>query len=230
MKRFFLKEYGSWTVFLLSFFGGWAFLQRPVPEEAILGSLSLAILMNSKVALQGWVRTKETDSGWAFLLQITVAFFLMLPVVMVMPYVGFIYFLIPALVLLLVIFRKDHRLYGELIGFAYLCLPGAMVLVMAGEPSHWRVFLFLWAFYSVSVFKVRFFMRKAPLWRGLTIISPFLTSALMVSLGFSSLYGLLHLENTLYGLGLRKKSLAYVGWTELLKSVVFTAVLWFSVR
>ena len=228
MKRFFLKEYGSWTVFVLSLIGGWAFIKSPLSEDVLLVTLCLAILMNSKVALQGWIKRKDRLFQVAFFIEAGIAGLTILPVLPEMPHQVFFYLPVVILVFILTILGHDHKLYGELLGFAYLCLPGATIVSFSGDTEHWRVYLFLWTFYSLSVFKVRFFMRKRLLWRVMTMLSPVFAGAVIVLLGISPLYGLIRLEDTLYALGLKRKGLAYVGWTELFKALVFTCALWFT--
>lgn len=222
-----MKEYGSWSVFFMSFLGGWAHLRSSISAESIIITLSLAILMNSKVALQGWIRRHQTDAKLVFILQVALATILLLIVLIYIPFIGFFYFIVPIVVLILVILRKDHTVLGELIGFGYLCLPAPMILVLSGSALHWKIYFFLWAFYGVSVFKVRYFMRKTALWRTLTFFSPAISAAIIALIGLNPLYAILHIESSLYALGIKRKGLAYVGWTELIKAVLFTSSLWF---
>jgi hypothetical protein len=224
MKKFLLKEYGSWTVMLLSYSVGLDYSAGwPVIFAGLLGA---GLLINSKQALTLWFRQRNrSDALGALVVQVTGGALILIiaggpGLFRLLPW-G----LIPLFYLVSLISAGEHRIYTEILGFATLTLSVVLgQFLTAGEVSP-ILYLGVATFFIAGVFKVRVHLRKGKKER---IMMVSYLSCLLFVYAFSglSLAPLTPLiENLLHAIGLYRQKLRTVGWMEVLKGVVFVILI-----
>lgn len=144
MKRYILKEYGSWGVMVISYLAG-IFAGGVFNLKAILSLLAISMFINSKQAFTLWIRRVDPKkSAIIFSAQIAIASLTIIgilgeAVVKLLPYA-----LIPAAYIMLLYFAGEHAIMTEMCGFAVLTLSSLTakfvisVWLTTGCTSLWR--------------------------------------------------------------------------------------------
>ncbi len=224
MKKFLLKEYGSWTVMLLSYGAGLDFSASwPVILAGLLGT---GLLINSKQALTLWLRQrKRGDALIALAVQVCGGALILVLAGGPGIFRLFPWGLIPFFYLVSLISAGEHRIYTEILGFATLTLSVVLGQFLTSGEVSTVLYLAVSTFFIAGVFKVRVHMRKGKKER---IMMVSYLGCLLFVYAFSglSLIPLLPLtENLLHALGLYRQKLRTVGWMEVLKGVVFVILI-----
>ncbi len=232
-----VKEYGSWAVFIFSCAAGiiTGYLTKPwltgreFSVEILLTVLGLAFLINSKNPLTLFLRAREQKKEHL----LWFIFFSLTGVILLAPFLregikNFLFFspLIISYIILL-LRGKEHLLITELNGFALLTLAAPIShFVITGEMSI-RLFLCVYIFFAAGVFKVRTRLKKNLTYRVLMILYCAVSLGLFYLLNISPFILLPLIENIISVIWMKEEKLRTTGNTELIKGVVFTALLAF---
>jgi hypothetical protein len=246
MKIPIVKEHGSWAVFIFSCAAGiiTGLLTRPwltgrdFSIAVLLTILGLVFLINSKNPLTVILRSKgrryESNGSYQnkehlfwFVLFNLIGFILLIPF-LIGRIKTFLFFSPLILSYIILLFRgKEHHLIAELNAFALLTLSAPIVyFVITGEIS-FRLYLAVFIFFAAGVLKVRARIRKTLTYRWLMVLYCVASLALFAYLGISAVVLLPLFENIISVLRMREEKLRTTGNIELIKGVVFTALLGF---
>ncbi len=231
----FVKEWGSWVVFVSSWIAalitGLAIRPWLTGREFILNTfltiLGLTLLINSKNPLVAVIRTKgENVEQLKWLL-----FFVIAGTSLLIPFIAdglgkflIFSFLILSYMLMLSI-GKEHHVLAELNGFALITLPAPIIYyVVTGEMSI-KLYVAVFMFFAAGVFKVKVRIRKTAdyrLFMGLyvsivTIVYYFYKIPIILLVPL--------LENIISILWMREEALKTTGYIELTKGIMFLVLL-----
>jgi hypothetical protein len=157
----------------------------------------------------------------AFVLQVSVATMLLLPVLgkdlaLLIPYA-----FVPVVYLISLKFLGEHSLITEISGFVLLSLSALIAKLTASGAIDPVLFITVAIFFTAGVFKVRVQFAKGMLQRILMVIY----------VGFAiAVYWLMHtpvvillplIDNLVFSITLYKLKLRCTGWLEVLKGVAF---------
>lgn len=220
MKRFLLKEYGSWSVMIFSFITG-TLISKAFTISSFLSLLSLLIFINSKQAFTLWVRRKDKGGFYVFSGQIIVATFLIFTAfsseaLRLIPFA-----IIPLGYTACLYLIGEHALITELIGFAVLTLSSLIARFAAKGIIDLSLYIAIALFFMAGVLKVRVQLKRNSTERiamALYLIIV-LTIYSLIKIPVITLLPLI--ENLIFSLTLYKVRLATTGWIEVVKSILF---------
>lgn len=230
MKRYVLKEYGSWGVMLLAFAAGPVVAGR-FSIRACAALLALALFINSKQALTVWMRSAAAER-WipltVFLVHMVLAATVMSKVAennipQLLPYAG-----IPLAYLLCLKLLGEHALTTEVLGFVLLSLSSLIGKFAVSGDIDPRLFLAVAVFFTAGVFKVRIQFRKEMRYRVMMIAYLAGSAVLYITFGLPLLLLIPLIDNVLFALILYRVGLSTTGWLEVVKGLVFLVLLAFS--
>ncbi len=224
MREYILKEYGSWSVLLISFLIGLG-VSREFSWAEVPLLLSLGILINAKQPFTRWRRAKAGKTAlWIFLVHIAVAAAILLVlygsgITMLLPLLVF-----PAAYLLANAFAGEHAVVTELLGFALLSLAGVLAKHLMTGGLDVPLFTGLVMYFCAGVFKVRTLLRRRAIDRVLTAL--WLVLAFFAYRGMHLPYLLLLplADNLLVALSPYRVKLKTTGWIEVGKGILFLAL------
>jgi len=229
MKRYILKEYGSWGVMLMAFAAGPAVSGR-FSMKALAALLALALFINAKQAFTVWMRSAAAEKAMpltVFLGQGILATALLTAVAgqgitQLIPYAG-----IPFAYLLCLKLLGEHALPTEVLGFVLLSLSSLIGRFAVSGVIDPRLFLAVAVFFTAGVFKVRIQFRKEARYRMLMIA--YLAGSIVIYLTFDlPLLLLVPLaDNFLFALIRYRAALSTTGWLEVSKGLAFLVLLAF---
>ncbi len=220
-QKYFLKEYGSWSVLLVSYLTG-LIVSRGFSWQAISLFLALGLMINSKQAFMAWTRTKEGSvSLTVFLGQIVLAAAILLAlfrtdVARLIPLILF-----PAAYLISNRVAGEHHIVTEILGFTLISLAAVLAKFLVTGGVDVRLFVAVAVYFTAGVFKVKTLLLRRKRDRILTVV--WIVFAIVVYYGFHipRLILLPLVDNFLAAIILYKIRLKTLGWTEVLKSIVF---------
>lgn len=220
-KDYFLKEYGSWSVLIISYIIGLA-VSRGFTFKAVPLFLALGLLINSKQAFTKWIRRRgDRQAFLVFLAQIALAAFILIAlfgsdIPRLLPLLVF-----PAAYLLLNRFAGEHFVLTEVLGFALISLAAVLAKFAVTGGVDVRLFVAVALYFTSGVFKVKTLLRKRILDRIFTAL--YVLFAVFVYRGFHiPVIILLPLaDNLLVAAAPYKLKLKTVGWIEVAKSLLF---------
>ncbi|GAB4405845.1 MAG: hypothetical protein OHK0032_00550 [Thermodesulfovibrionales bacterium] len=225
MRRYILKEYGSWGVMVISYLAG-VFAGGVFNLKALLSLLAISLFINSKQAFTFWIRHIDSvKSSAVFMIQIISASFIMVGISGEAVFKLLPYALIPAIYILLLYFAGEHAIMTEICGFALLTLSSLMAkFVTTGAIDH-RLYIAVAVFFTASVFKVKLQLKKEfpqrvsmILYVAFAIFTYYLIRVQVVML-------LPLIDNVIFSLTLYKLKLKATGWLEVLKGTAFLALI-----
>jgi len=229
MKRYILKEYGSWGVMLMAFAAGPAVSGR-FSMKALAALLALALFINAKQAFTVWMRSAAAEKAMPlaiFLGQGVLATALVTAVAgqsitQIIPYAG-----IPFAYLLCLKLLGEHALPTEVLGFVLLSLSSLIGRFAVSGVIDPRLYLAVAVFFTAGVFKVRIQFRKEARYRILMIA--YLAGSIVIYLTFDlPLLLLVPLaDNFLFALIRYRAALSTTGWLEVSKGLAFLVLLAF---
>ncbi len=220
-KGYFLKEYGSWSVLVVSFLAG-IFVSREFKWAEFPLLLALALLINSKQAYMKWLRGKDDRTPLiVFLGHIIAAAAVLLAIfrsdiVMLLPLLVF-----PAAYLLSNKLFGEHFLVTELLGFVLLSLAGVLAKYLLTGGLDVRLFLGLAMYFTAGVFKIKSLVLKKTADRVLTVLYAFFAAYVYHRMYIPFVILLPVAENIVAAVTLYKVKLRITGLIELAKSLVF---------
>lgn len=229
MKKYLLKEYGSWGVMTLAFLGGiWG--GGGFRTQHILVFLAISLAINAKQAFTVWMRSADAAKKRAlaiFLLQAVTAAVIFVAVfgrglVSLLPYA-----IIPIVYLILLKFRGEHSLITEISGFCLLTLAALVAQVVSSGTPDIRLYIVVALFYVAGVLKVRIQFQKKMIHRVIMIGYVAVVFLVYWMLGISALLLLPLLDNVFFAVTLYKTKLSFTGWLEVTKGIVFIVLLAF---
>lgn len=186
--------------------------------------IAIALYINSKQAFVHWMRRRQEDTARSlavFMVQISVATMMLLPVmgsglVLLIPYV-----LVPLAYLLCLKFLGEHSILTEISGFVLLSLSALVAKLTTTGMIDPALFTAVAVFFTAGVFKVRVQFTKGMLQRVLMVI--YIAFAIAAyRLTHAPLLALLPLiDNLVFSITLYRVKLSVTGWLEVLKGVIF---------
>ncbi|MFN3395323.1 MAG: YwiC-like family protein [Thermodesulfovibrionales bacterium] len=220
MRRFLLKEYGSWSVMILSFITG-ILISRAFTLNSFLSLLSLSLFINSKQAFTIWFRQKNIKALYIFFCQIIVATLLILfafpsGTLRLLPFA-----IIPLIYIISLYFIGEHALVSELAGFAVLTLSSLIARFSVSGTIDLPLYIATALFFMSGVLKVRIQLKKKLIDRVAMIL--YLVSAAIIysSINIPVIILLPLIDNLIFSMTLYRVRLAVTGWIEVAKSILF---------
>ncbi len=233
----FVKEWGSWVVFVSSWIAALitGLSMRPwlTGREFILNTFlcisGLTLLINSKNPLVSVVRTKGGDREqlkWLFFFGLT-GTALLIPFMVTGPGRFLLFSLLILSYLLMLSSGKEHHILAELNGFALITLPAPIVyFVITGEMSL-KLYIAVFMFFAAGVFKVKVRIKKTAAYRLFMGLYVFIVAIVFSFLEIPLVLIIPLIENIITVLWLREERLKTTGYIELTKGVLFLMLLGF---
>ncbi|HDH34349.1 MAG TPA: hypothetical protein ENG88_02715, partial [Nitrospirae bacterium] len=227
----FVKEWGSWAVFIYSCSTGLVagLLTQPwlngngFSINTLATILGLTFLVNSKAPLTSFLRAGENRKehlGWLLFFGLT-GLALLIPFLIDGPLILLISFLLVAIYLIFVSSGKEHYLLAELNGFALLTLSAPIVyFVITGDVS-WKLYAAVLTFFSAGVLKVRVRLKKTVPYRILMVLYCAAAPFFFYCVNIPVILLLPLSENIISVILMREERLRTTGNIELIKGAVF---------
>ncbi|MBZ0155547.1 MAG: hypothetical protein K8I29_04940 [Alphaproteobacteria bacterium] len=223
MREYRLKEYGSWSVLVLSYAAGLA-VSGSVTVASLAPLLALSLCINAKQAFVLWIRRSgpaPARAGGAFLLQILAATLILLVIfgsslLRLLPYA-----FVPLLYLLLLKGAGEHALVTEIAGFALLALSALIARFAASGVVDPALFAAVALFFAAGVFKVRVHLRRGLSERILMGLYVLFCLAVYSVMSTPVIILLPLFDNLLFAALLYRVRLKTLGWIEVLKGMLF---------
>jgi hypothetical protein len=197
MKVPFVKEWGSWVVFISSCLAAFVAGFKTRPWETI-------------------------TEHWLWLL-----FFSLVGLILMLPFLlagikefSVFSFLIISYIIILSLGR-EHHIIAELNGFALLTLSAPIVyFVISGEMSL-RLYIAVMLFFAAGVFKVRVRLKKNLFYRRVMVIYCAAVLLVFYLLAIPVILLLPLIENIISVILMREERLRITGYTEMVKGIAF---------
>jgi hypothetical protein len=227
LKDFILKEYGSWSVLILSYLAGLLVNKDITPEfTEVLLFLSLSLFMNSKQSFTRWMRNASSKiSLFVFILQIAIASLILILIfrealIKLLPLVS-----IPIAYLILLKYFGEHLIITEITGFIVLTLSALISKFAVTGILDYRLYICITLFFTAGIFKVRVFLKKRAFERVLMVLYVALSIAVFSLLKVPIIILLPLIDNLIFSATLYKVKLKTTGWIEVSKGIVFLILL-----
>lgn len=226
MKSYILKEYGSWSVLIMSYAAGLIMVRHQGAEAIhILPLLPLALIMNSKQAFSRWIKNRSIPFPLIiFIAQIVIAAAVLFLIFRTDLFKLFPMLSVPLLYLMLYVFKGEHFVGTEITGFAILTLAAPVAVFTVTGAAGWSSWLTPFLFFTAGVFKVRIFLKKRTVDRIAMVLYVLLSAAVFLSAGIPVILLFPLVENLYFAAFAPKVKLSTVGWTEVLKGITFLAL------
>lgn len=225
MKRYILKEYGSWFVISISFLTG-VLVAGEFAPVTVPAFAALCLFINSKQAFTRWMRSTgpEARTHLTVLMgEITVAGLVILLLIVpagvlnaFLPYAA-----IPLVYLVLLRFAGEHNLLTEIAGFSLLCLSALIGKFAASGEIDPRLYLAVAIFFTAGVFKMRIQFRKKFFYRLLMVVYIAFAVVLYRAASFPAIALFPLVDNLVFAATLYKVKVRTTGWIEVAKGVLF---------
>ncbi len=221
VKGYFLKEYGSWSVLIISFLIGLA-VSRAFSWAVIPLFLSLGLMINSKQAFTKWLRKRDDRTPLlVFLCHLVLAALILIlifrgDIIMLLPLL-----IVPAAYLAVNRLAGEHFLVTELLGFTLLSLAAVLAKFLLTGGLDVPLFLGVAFYFTAGVFKVKALLLKKPLYRVLTVLYALAAVYVYYRMHIPKIILLPLAENLVAVSGLYTVRLQTTGWIEVAKSLVF---------
>jgi hypothetical protein len=222
-KGYLLKEYGSWSVLIVSYLIGLG-VARQFPWQAVPVFFALGLLINSKQAYTRWVRQPTVrEHGLVFLGQVGLATLVLLVVYgrgvpQLLPLL-----VLPAAYLLMNRLAGEHFVLTEILGFALLSLAAVLAKFLVVEGVDVRLFVGTALYFTAGVFKIKAVLLKKMRDRVLTVLWVLFAAYAYHRFHIALLILLPLAENIVAAVTLYKVRLQTTGWIEVAKSLTFLA-------
>lgn len=232
----FVKEWGSWAIFIYSCSAGLVvgLLTRPWETgndysiRTLAAILGLVFLVNSKASFSAVLRAGEKrreSLGW-FLFFCLTGLALLIPFLINGINILLAAFLLVAIYLVFVTSGKEHYLLAELNGFALLTLSAPIIyFVITGDVS-WKLYIAVLTYFAAGVLKVRVRVKKTVPYRILMVLYCATACALFYLLHIAVIILLPFIENITTSIWMREEKLKTTGYTELVKGMIFIILIW----
>ncbi len=224
MKKYLLKEYGSWAVAATAFVAG---LQGSAFSA---GKIALAVIccfliINSKEAFSKWVKFRDIKGGVLFSLQL-VAGALIFLYITGKDITGFLPFAtVPVCYLLFFKLKGEHFIVTEVLGFMVLSLTVLVSFYISTEKTGYIIYLIVALYFAAGVFKVRMQLRKDAMYRVVSFLYLLFVVVVYKLINVSLVLSVPLIDNLVFLLKPYRIKLKQTGWIELVKSVLFVILL-----
>jgi hypothetical protein len=224
VKGYFLKEYGSWSVLIISSLIGLG-VSRAFTWAVVPLFLSLCLLSNSKQAFMKWLRKRDDRTPlMVFLGHLAAAAAILLlvfqgDIIMLLPLL-----IVPAAYLAVNRLAGEHFIVTELLGFTLLSLAAVLVKFLLTGGLDVPLFLGVAFYFTAGVFKVKALLLKKPLYRVLTVLYLLVAVYVYDRMHIPKIILLPLAENLAAVSGLYTVRLQTTGWIEVAKSLAFLAL------
>jgi hypothetical protein len=224
VKGYFLKEYGSWSVLIISSLIGLG-VSRAFTWAVVPLFLSLCLLSNSKQAFMKWLRKRDDRTPlMVFLGHLAAAAAILLlvfqgDIIMLLPLL-----IVPAAYLAVNRLAGEHFIVTELLGFTLLSLAAVLVKFLLTGGLDAPLFLGVAFYFTAGVFKVKALLLKKPLYRVLTVLYLLVAVYVYDRMHIPKIILLPLAENLAAVSGLYTVRLQTTGWIEVAKSLAFLAL------
>ena len=233
----FVREWGSWAVFIYSCSAGLVtgLLTRPweagsaYSVKTLATILGLVFLVNSKAPFASLLRTGKKNKehlGW-FLFFVLSGLALVVPFLIKAKLILMVSFLLVAIYLVFVASGNEHYLLAELNGFALLTLSAPIVYFTITGDVSWRLYAAVQVFFGAGVMKVRVRLKKTLPYRSLMLIYCAAGPLFYYYLNIPVILLLPLSENIVSVILMREERLRTTGNIELIKGAVFLLLLGF---
>ncbi len=218
---YFLKEYGSWSVLIISYLIGLG-VSRAFAWTAVPLFLSLCLMINSKQAFMRWVRKRDDARPLlVFLGQLAASAAILIlvfrnDIVMLLPLLIF-----PALYLAANRLAGEHFIVTELLGFVLLSLAAVLAKFLLTGGLDVPLFLGVAFYFTAGVFKVKALLFRKPVYRILTVLYALAAVYVYHRMHIPKIILLPLAENLAAVSGLYSLRLQTTGWIEVAKSIMF---------
>lgn len=220
-QGYLLKEYGSWSVLLISFLTG-VLASRTFSWALLPLVFALGLLVNSKQAFMKWIRkTDHPKARLVFIGQLMAAALILLAlfgndIVRLLPLLIF-----PAGYLLASKFAGDHSLVTEWSGFALLSLAAVLAKFLLTGGVDVRLFVGVAFYFTPGVFKIKALLLKKMQYRLMIALSVIMSALAYRGMHLSLVILLPLLENLVVAATPYQVRLRTTGWIEVGKSLAF---------
>lgn len=216
-----MREYGSWSVLIISYIIGLGVAGR-FTWLSFSVFFALALLVNSKQAFMKWSRNQaERKSLGIFIFQIASG-----GVILFIAFGERIIDLLPFLVLpfaylMVNIYMGEHFVLTELLGFALLSLASVIARYSVDGVVDIRLFIAATLYFGAGVFKVKALLLKRGWYRFMAISYVVVAAAVYGALRIPLMIITPLFENVISAAGLYSVRLRTTGWIEVAKAVLF---------
>jgi hypothetical protein len=230
LRRYILKEYGSWGVMLISYLTGLSVTARSdIKSFAALAAISLYV--NSKQALTLWVRGTEPGRSKPlvlFIAQIALASALLAyllgdAILKFLPY-G----ILPLAYISLTRLAGEHAMISEISGFVLLTSSVLVSKFVVSGDIDPRLYIATAVFFTAGVFKVRVQLKKRTFERVLMGLYLIFALILYRVIRLPLIVLLPLLDDVIFAVTLYRVKLRAMGWIEVLKGIAFLVLITFS--
>lgn len=225
MKKYILKEYGSWSVMVMAYLAG--ILAGGVFNlNAILSLLALSLFINSKQSFTLWIRHVDpVRSSMLFIIQIVLASLMLAGILgeeifRLLPYI-----LIPAAYVLLLYFAGEHAIMTEIFGFALLTFSSLIAKFVTTNMIDNRLYIAVAVFFAASVFKVKLQLKKEFPQRVSMILYVAFAVFVYYLIQMPVIILLPLIDNAIFSITLYKIKLKATGWLEVIKGMAFLVLI-----
>ncbi len=220
-----MKEYGSWSVLIVSFLVGIG-TSRTFSWTVVPLFIALAFLINSKQAYTLWTKRQgQANARTLFILQIGVATAILVllfgrDIPMLLPLLVF-----PASYLLMIRLASEHAIVTEILGFALLSLAAVLAKFLLTGGLDVRLFLGVAFYFTAGVFKVKALLVKKMRYRVLIVLHAALSFYVYHRMYIPLVILLPIIDNIFVAATLYKVRLRTTGWIEVAKSLTFLVLI-----
>lgn len=221
--RYLLKEYGSWSVMILSFLMG-ILSARSFTFSSILLFLSISLYINSKQAFTILARQRDINAFYIFIGQIIIAtsmifFSFSSETLRLIPFA-----IVPLSYTVSLYLLGEHAVLTELLGFATLTIAAPLARFTVSGLIDIPLYIATAIFFMSGVLKVRIQLRKR-LKDRFVMLFYIIASLIIYSLIKIPVVMLLPLiDNVIFALILYRVRLSTTGWIEVAKSILFVII------
>ena len=224
MKKYILKEYGSWAVAATAFVAGFQGNLAGI-GNLLFGLMSSFLIINSKEAFSKWLKYRDFKGGVLFSLQL-IAGALIFVYITGRDITGFLPFtLVPVLYLVFFKIKGEHFIVTEVLGFMVLSLTVLVSFYISTEKIGYIIYLIMALYFVAGVFKVRMQLRKDTKYRIVSFLYLLFVVAVYKLINVSLVLAVPLIDNLVFLLRPYRIKLKHTGWIELIKSVLFVILL-----
>lgn len=221
LSRYFLKEYGSWSVMVFSYLTG-LLVNGRVNTKVIVPLLAISLFMNSKQALMMWWR----EGHQRICLNVFIAQILFASLILIIFFDGLIvrllpYISIPLIYVSLLLFAGEHKIYTEISGFATLTLSTLIAKLAVTGDIDLRLYIGVAIFFIAGVFKVKVQLKKGLFEKALMILYIAFAFYTYLLIDIPVIVLLPLIDNIIFSIIFYRVKLKAIGWIEFLKGVIF---------
>ena len=223
-KGYFLREYGSWSVLIVSSLIGLG-VSRAFQWTVVPLFLALCLMINSKQAFMKWLRKRDDRTPLLIFLghlaaaSAVLALVFRSDIIMLLPLLVF-----PAAYLASNRLAGEHFVITELLGFVLLSLSAVLVKFLLTGGLDVRLFLGVAFYFTAGVFKVKALLQKKVLYRVLAVLHVLLAVYVYHRMHIPEIILLPLAENIASVAGLYTVRLQTTGWIEVAKSLAVLAL------